>query len=79
MVFDASNIGSYSSGIYNCPTNYQLDHAVLLVGYGADSTGKPYWIVKNQWGTNWGMNGYFYLARGTNACGVATNTAYPVL
>lgn len=29
-----------------------------------------YWIVRNQWGTNWGMNGYAYVAMGQNTCGI---------
>jgi hypothetical protein len=29
-----------------------------------------YWIVRNQWGTSWGMNGYAYVAMGENTCGV---------
>ncbi len=29
-----------------------------------------YWIVRNQWGSNWGMSGYAYVAMGENTCGV---------
>lgn len=33
-------------------------HAVVVVGY--DDT-KKMWIMRNSWGTSWGINGYFYL------------------
>jgi hypothetical protein len=29
-----------------------------------------YWIVRNQWSSYWGMNGYAYVAMGENTCGV---------
>lgn len=29
-----------------------------------------YWIVRNQWSTYWGMNGYAYVAMGENTCGI---------
>jgi len=35
----------------------------LLIGYGVDdTTGKEYWIAKNQWSTAWGEQGYIRLA-----------------
>ena len=29
-----------------------------------------YWIIRNQWSQYWGMNGYAYVAMGSNTCGV---------
>jgi len=71
----------YKSGIYDpalCSST-ALDHGVLVVGYGTESAG-DYWIVKNSWGTTWGMAGYFYLARNANnKCGVATEASFPLV
>lgn len=35
-----------------------------------DSIREGYWIVRNQWSSYWGMNGYIYIAMGSNTCGV---------
>ncbi|XP_029431178.1 pro-cathepsin H [Rhinatrema bivittatum] len=72
---------SYRSGIYTNPkchtTPDKVNHAVLAVGY-AQENGKPYWIVKNSWGIEWGMDGYFYIERGRNMCGLAACASYPI-
>jgi len=45
------------------------NHAVLVVGWG-EQEGNKYWIVKNSWGTEWGQEGYFWIRRGTDECGI---------
>ncbi|XP_042605645.1 procathepsin L [Cyprinus carpio] len=71
----------YSSGIYkesNCNPN-NLNHAVLVVGYGSEG-GKDYWIIKNSWGTGWGEGGYMRMIRnGKNTCGIASYALYPIV
>lgn len=72
---------AYKSGIYSHTFDEELhssygfnpfeltNHAVLVVGYG-EQNGQKYWIVKNSWGTNWGQNGYFWIKRGNDECGI---------
>lgn len=80
VLMDASTLSFYHKGIYNpsvCnPTT--LNHAVLLVGFGEDN-GIDYWIVKNSWGTKWGEDGYFRIARGVNKCGIATGVTTAIM
>merc|ERR1712232_1370630 len=74
----------YSKGVLSsgkCGTN--LDHGVLAVGYGEDD-GKPYWKVKNSWGSVWGEDGYIRLERGgrfskLGECGILKMSSYPVV
>ena len=54
----SSGWDSYDSGIFSCFPTASTDHAVLIVGYTS-----TYWIVKNSWGSRWGMNGYIHITR----------------
>jgi hypothetical protein len=70
----------YSSGTLNdatCTSN-GLNHAVLVVGWGTDSSGMDYWLIKNSWGTSWGQSGYAMIARNRgNMCGIASMASLP--
>jgi len=70
----------YNSGVYYEPlcSSTQLSHGVNVVGFGSDTIGTQYYIVKNMWGTDWGMNGYVYMSRNMkNNCGLATMASFP--
>jgi len=78
---DQAIFQDYRSGVLNgtaCGTN--LDHGVLIVGYDHDNkTGLDYWIVKNSWGKSWGMEGYVWLSRGFNTCGLSLASSFPTI
>ena len=81
---DTRYFQSYSGGILTstaCGTN--LDHGVLIVGYGTEN-GQKYWTVKNSWGTTWGESGYIRIARSDSTsdvgvCGIAMSPSFPTV
>lgn len=72
----------YTGGVFTsdvCGSDpMDVNHAVVAVGYGVED-GIPYWLIKNSWGADWGLNGYFKMELGKNMCGVATCASYPIV
>ncbi|XP_042279527.1 procathepsin L-like [Thunnus maccoyii] len=72
----------YESGVYYDPEcdKDNINHAVLLVGYGETREGLKYWIVKNSFGESWGKEGYIQITRDhNNHCGIASDVSYPLV
>ncbi len=81
---DTRTFQMYTSGVITsdaCGTN--LDHGVLIVGYGLlEKT--PYWLVKNSWGSSWGEDGYVKIERSSSendpgVCGIAMQPSFPIV
>ena len=85
----------YSHGVYdsfNATTNQTMcksdsqsvNHAVVAVGFGETEATEahpsvPFFIVRNSWSTSWGMEGYFWILRGQNLCGISDCASFPIV
>lgn len=54
----ATDWEDYKGGIFKCYPTDKVNHAVLLIGYDQSS-----WLIKNQWGTKWGENGFIRVSK----------------
>lgn len=80
----------YKSGVFTGTCGTNLDHGVLVVGYGIEMENE-YYLVKNSWGEYWGKDGYIMLGKGkdpntnkpynngSGQCGILLQASYPVL
>ncbi|CAD5231128.1 unnamed protein product [Bursaphelenchus xylophilus] len=65
----------YHSGVMDPPTppdGWNINHGVVIIGYGTTENGTDYWTIKNSWGKGWGDHGYFKIRRGTDCLGVTS-------
>lgn len=66
---------NYTTGVYTHKSGDALGgHCIKLIGWGVDS-GVDYWIAANSWTTYWGNQGFFWIKRGVNECGIEEDTA----
>jgi cathepsin F len=73
---DASSWSAYQGGVIQ-QCGQDVDHCVQLTGFSTQQ-GIPAWNVRNSWGTDWGNNGYLWVARGNNVCAIgSTVTVVP--
>ena len=79
---DATPMQDYIGGVDSpqcnvdcgCTAN-DLDHAVLMVGYGTKGS-DSYWKIKNSWASDWGEDGYYRIEYGKNLCGLAFDAVH---
>jgi len=89
-----SSMFHYDQGVFDDKScSHDLKHAVLVVGYGTEkikmyspySEGShfediDYWLIKNEWGLHWGINGYMKIRRNAgNLCGITLQANYPLV
>nr|CAH7738643.1 unnamed protein product [Callosobruchus chinensis] len=73
VAINAQSWQNYVGGTiqYHCSDDpLSINHAVQIVGYDLTAP-VPYYIVKNSWGDEFGMDGYLRIAVGQNLCGLA--------
>lgn len=61
LIIADNNFLAYTGNVFSCNYTYSdnlINHAVVIVGYDASQN---YYIIKNSWGTSWGMSGFAYV------------------
>jgi len=68
----------YSGGIITSNCGNDINHFALVVAYNITAS-TPYYVVKNSWGSSWGMNGYVNIAitGHQGVCGIQIIPSYP--
>ena len=52
-----------------------VDHCVQLTGFNLTAP-EPYYMVRNSWATNWGVDGYIMLSSEGNTCALADEATF---
>lgn len=66
VMYASEHLKYYYNGIFEgqgCTGNEVPNHSALLYGYNLESK-KPYFLLKNGWGDNWGDNGHYRMSIG---------------
>ena len=73
----------YSGGVLDSTDcGISTNHAVAIVGYGTDEdSGLEYWLVRNSWGSSWGVDGYIKISitEGDGICAINHRPLYPII
>ena len=67
-----SDFGSYGGGCYEHEGDDPTNHSVNIIGWNDSMCGgEGAWLIKNSWGTGWGLDGFGWLKYGT--CNMGTS------
>jgi len=70
---------AYSGGVYKDKSGcVEMSHEISIAGFGTTDDGEAYWIGRNSWGSYWGEDGWFRLARGVNNLGIESHCSWAV-
>ena len=74
---------NYTGGVLDSTDcGISTNHAVAIVGYGTDeASGLDYWLVRNSWGPDWGVDGFIKIAitEGDGYCAINHRPLYPTV
>jgi len=80
---DAASWQFYYGGVITSLCGTALDHCVMITGFRdqVDWFGQKIaiWNIRNSWGADWGEQGYIWVKRGSDLCGVAEEVTIPLV
>jgi len=77
---DAEIWQTYQGGVITTDSGCgnSLDHCVQITGWLTENS-TACWNVRNSWGADWGENGYIWVERGADVCGIADLVTIPIV
>lgn len=70
---------AYKGGVFKDTTGAKgINHEISVTGWGVDTDGTPFWVVRNSWGTYWGEQGWARVFRGDNNIGIESACSFGV-
>ncbi|KAF6204523.1 hypothetical protein GE061_002865 [Apolygus lucorum] len=78
LIYSPPEFATYTHGVFHYSKRGDLDHSVLLVGYGS-LDGDDYWIIKNSWARSWGLLGYALISTANNTLRLLDAVLYPIM
>eukprot|EP00003_Mantamonas_plastica_P029397 TRINITY_DN6953_c0_g1_i1.p1 TRINITY_DN6953_c0_g1~~TRINITY_DN6953_c0_g1_i1.p1 ORF type:complete len:307 (+),score=75.78 TRINITY_DN6953_c0_g1_i1:40-921(+) len=75
-----AQLEAYTGGVFKqYSPNAQINHIIAVVGWGVDPQAGEYWIMRNSWGTPWGMQGFAKITTDPNySIGISTDCSWGV-
>jgi len=60
-VIATNQFQGYTGGVFNACATGNVNHGITLIGWDDSKGPNGAWLIKNSWGTAWGMSGYMWI------------------